>query len=270
MSGAKNLLRAENLSAGYPGYPGDVISGLSFELREGERLCVVGPNGCGKTTLLRVLAGTLPYRGRLECLVSDPASRKAGAWEERRNMKSREGARETGFLAQISSSYFPYTVRETVALGRFARQRPSMFPETTAEDRGATDRAMEDAGIAPLAEHGIGTLSGGQLQRVFFARASAQDPAILLLDEPTNHLDLFHQLDLVARLRAWTASPGKAAVGVFHDLSLALAFADRMILMDGGKIVAEGAPRDVTRGPEINRAYRMDVAASMRELLQKW
>lgn len=270
MNGARELLRAEGLSAGYGKPEADVLSDITFSLREGERLCVIGPNGCGKTTLLRVLAGTLPYRGSLKCSVGEEARSATHGTVERRELKNREAARETGFLAQISAAYFPYTVRETVELGRYARQKPGFFPESSALDREATDQAMEAAGVTPFAEKEIGTLSGGQLQRVFFARAVAQDPAILLLDEPTNHLDLYHQLELVAKLRAWVERPGKAAVGVFHDLSLALAFADRMILMDKGQIAAVGSPGEIVRGEAINRVYGMDVAGAMRSLLQKW
>ncbi len=264
---AKLLLEAKGLSARYPASKADVIADISFRLHEGERLCVIGPNGCGKTTLLRVLAGSLPYTG---ILVGRGAGEGEERMVERKTLTPRQGARETGYLAQLSSAYFSYTVRETVSLGRYARQKATLFPGISREDAEAVDSSMRAAGVEGLAETGIGFLSGGQLQRVFYARALAQDPAVLLLDEPTNHLDLFHQLDLIARLREWVESPRRASVGVFHDLNLAFAFATRVILMDAGRIAEEGPPETVLRGETINRVYRMDVAGSMRALLQRW
>jgi iron complex transport system ATP-binding protein len=296
------LLRAEGLSAGY----GDreILSDISFTLREGERLCVIGPNGSGKTTLLRVLSGTLPYRGRLSIRTQYPASRAHARNEremtERSSLSRRAAARETGFLAQLSSAYFPFTVGETVMLGRYARQKRTLFAQPSELDRQTVERALEACGIAEIKDERLSRLSGGQLQRVFLARAFAQDPSILLLDEPSNHLDLYYQLGLLRAVESWVGcgsvlggktpddataaavaaaatadSDGEtgrahAAIGVFHDLSLALRFADSLILLDGGRITDSGDPRAVISGDAINSAYRMDVARAMRDLLQSW
>lgn len=267
----KTLLRADHVSAGY-GNPGrgkkarDIISDVSFTLREGERLAIVGPNGSGKTTLLRVLAGALPYRGSLRQTIQDPLSARFGEEVERSRLGPREAARETGFLSQLSSSWFPFQVEDVVMLGRYARQKPGFAARSTAEDRKAVWDAMEACGITDIRNESLSHLSGGQAQRVFLARTLAQEPAILLLDEPTNHLDLHYQVELLELVK----KSGRASIGVFHDLSLALSFADTAILLDGGTIADEGSPRDVLAGEQINRTYRMDVAGTIRALLQNW
>ncbi len=262
------LIEANNLFASYgKGLP-DAIKDISFTLRAGERLAVIGPNGCGKTTLLRVLAGVLSYRGSLLVTVADPASPRHGSRRERRLMGQREAARETGLLSQLSSGWFAYTVRETVMLGRYARGSRSPLASPGPADAEAVDRAMAECGVLEFSEELLSRLSGGQLQRVFLARAIAQGPSTLLLDEPTNHLDLKYQHGLIALAERWVSGGDRATIGVFHDLPLALRFADRIILMDGGAIADSGAPRDVLRGRQIDRVYGMPVAESLRSLLQ--
>ena len=262
------LMRAENLCAGYgrigpAGAERDVLKNVGFTLREGERLCVIGPNGSGKTTLLRVLAGTLPYRGNL-------AVRAEGAMRERSSLGTREAALTTGFLAQVSHAYFSFTVSETVMLGRYAHQKRGLSATPTDADRKAVEHALAVCGITEFKNERLARLSGGQLQRVFLARTFAQDPAIMLLDEPSNHLDLRYQLELLRGVEEWIAKGQKAAIGVFHDLTLAFRFADSVILLDEGKVADSGTPCEVFEGEAINRAYRMNVAETMRELLQNW
>lgn len=267
------LLRAENLSASYPGAHdthrkrgADAISGISFVLRKGERLAIVGPNGSGKTTLLRALAGTLPYRGSLRTLVTDPESPKAGREVERSSLTVREAARETAFLAQLSAQSFPFSVEYAVSLGRYARQKRGFNPTPSARDLASVREAMDACGILDLATERVDRLSGGQAQRVFLARALAQESAVLLLDEPTNHLDLRYQIELLDLV----AARGRSSVCVFHDLTLALRFADSMLLLDGGTVADYGKPRDVLSGAAIDRAYGMNVAKTVRALLQNW
>lgn len=284
MTGRDTLIRAENLSAGYGARA--VLSGISFSVRPGERLCVVGPNGSGKTTLLRVLAGTLPYKGSLAIKVRSPAnpgsvtdSGTGCRMVERSLLSGRDAARETGYLAQLSTAYFPFSVAETVMLGRYAHQKRGIAAAPSGIDRETVAHALAICGVSDLAEERLSRLSGGQLQRVFLARAFAQDPSILLLDEPSNHLDLFYQLEILNAVGAWVGdgasglsgpSAQHAAVGVFHDLSLALRFADTVLLLDRGQIADYGDPRAVLSGGAINKAYGMDVAEAMRDLLQNW
>jgi iron complex transport system ATP-binding protein len=237
---------------------------------EGERLCVVGPNGSGKTTLLRALAGILPYKGSLRIARQDGAADAQGTEIERAKLGAREAAREIGLLSQLSSSWFSFPAYDTVMLGRYARQKPGWAAAPSKEDRAAVENALVSCEIADIRDESLSRLSGGQLQRVFLARAIAQDPSVLLLDEPTNHLDLRYQLELLRLIDRWIDRPARATVGVFHDLSLALRFADTVLLLDAGSLADYGPARAVLTGTEINRVYRMDVAASMRELLQNW
>jgi iron complex transport system ATP-binding protein len=201
---------------------------------------------------------------------------------ERSRLSDRDAARETGYLAQLSSAYFPFTVAETVMLGRYAHQKRGITASPSNADRETVTHALELCGVTGLAEERLSRLSGGQLQRVFLARAFAQDPSILLLDEPSNHLDLFYQLEILKAVKEWTGSSAAdtpatagiavhhAAVGVFHDLSLALRFADTVLLLDRGEIADYGEPRAVLSGGAINKAYGMNVAEAMRDLLQNW
>ncbi len=255
------LLRAAGLSAGYGRKT--VVSDIDLTLRAGERLCVIGPNGSGKTTLLRALAGVLPYQGSL--LVYP-----GGTPVERSRLRPREAARETGLLTQLSSSYFGYSVRETVELGRYARAGFLGSGRDCAADRAAVATALAAVGLEPLAEESLSRLSGGQLQRAFLARALAQEPAILLLDEPTNHLDLRYQLELLDFVSRWASVPGRGAIGVFHDLSLALRFADTVLLLDRGHVADFGPTLAVLGGKAIDRAYGIPVAESMRRLAEPW
>ncbi len=262
------LISARSLCAGYGAK--EIISGLNFSVQAGERVAVIGPNGCGKTTLLRALAGILPYRGSLLFTLTDPQSPQRGQILERRQLSARQGARETSLLSQLPSLFFSYSVRETVLTGRYARQKAFQFAAESAEDSAAVDSALQAVALTEQADKDMDTLSGGQLQRVFLARALAQDSATILLDEPSNHLDLQFQGELIAHLRAWTTQKTRACVGVFHDLALALEFADTVWLMNDGKLVRSLPAAELPDSPELTQIYGIDVAARMRSLLERW
>lgn len=262
------LIQAENLCARYQSAQNgqdDILKNISFTLHEGEKLCVIGPNGCGKTTLLRVLAGTLPYKGSFTLTE-----------KERSHMEAREAAKKCAFLTQLTESYFSFTVYDTVMLGRYAHQEKGFSARISGEDKEKVEQSLTACGLGDLRNKTLSCLSGGQLQRVFLARAFAQDPAILLLDEPTNHLDLYYQLALLRQIDFWIsggeydAIEGHGAIGVFHDLTLALRFADTILLLENGQVADYGPAKAVITGEAIDRVYNMNVAASMRELLQNW
>ena len=250
------MLNVEHLTCGYGGEP--VVKDVSFRVREGEKLCILGPNGCGKTTLLRALAGLLPCQGTVEVTGTDL-----------RRIPARQRARKMALMSQISPAYFDYTVYEAVMLGRYAHQRGGLLAGESETDRRAVEESLRRTGTWELRDRLVTRLSGGQLQRVFLARTFAQEPQIILLDEPTNHLDLRCQAELMDSLRTWVAAGSRCVVGVLHDLSLALSFADSLLLLDrGGVLVCERLERfDLAL---LDRLYGMDVRGHMRAALRPW
>jgi iron complex transport system permease protein len=253
-----------DLSAGYGGV--DVIKNISLEARPGEIFCIAGPNGSGKSTLLRAAARLIPCRGEIRIGALNIAG-----------LSRRELARKTALLAQMSQLWLPYTVYDTVALGRYAHSGGwrawGLMGSLPPEDRIAVDEALDRLKLTGIRDRLITELSGGQLQRVFLARTLAQDPAIILLDEPTNHLDLRHQVELLEYLSGWARENSRAVVAVLHDLNLVNRFADRMVLLDRGEIAAAGTGRELLNGGSggaLEKAYGMDIRRFMRESLTRW
>lgn len=250
-----SLLDVEHLSCGYG--PIEVLHDVSFRVSRGSCLCVLGANGCGKTTLLRAIDRLLPHAGSVRVDGRDLAS-----------MSSRAVARSIALLSQMSSVYFPYTVYETVMMGRYAHM-DGIVSEASPRDREAVLSALERTGTSELRDRLVTELSGGQLQRVFLARTFAQDPRVILLDEPTNHLDLTYQVQLVRDLREWASEGERCVVGVLHDVNLALDLADSVMLMEDGRVL-ETCEVAAIDPDALNRIYRMDVGAHMRRSLSRW
>ncbi len=252
------LLALEGVSCGYGEL--EVVHDVSMEVHAGENLCLLGPNGCGKTTLLRAACGILPLMKGRVCIQG----------QDIRHMKRRAIAREIAMLSQISTVQFSYSVEETVMLGRYARLKRGMFESPNLEDRQKVHQCLEAVEMTELAKRPIDSLSGGQLQRVFLARTLAQEPALILLDEPTNHLDLRHQAELVAYLVAWSEQAGRAVVGVLHDIGLAAQLANRLLLMREGVIALDGPTQSVLSSDVLHDVYGMDVRNHMRSILRLW
>lgn len=258
-------IRLTNVCASYGAGSRDILRDLSFTIPAGRRLCVLGENGSGKTTLLRVLAGILPYRGEI---VIDG--------RQLRDLTREETGRRIALLTQMRGAYYAYTVRETISHGRYLRTKEHglFHAEKKKEDKAAIERVLERTRLDAIADRPIDALSGGQLQRVFLARAFVQETPFLLLDEPTNHLDLKYQSELADYLRAWsgeeTVSDGvshkNTMIGVFHDLALALRLAEDVLLLKEGRLLAYGAAGDVLHDRALlQKAFDMDVTGYLEE-----
>ena len=224
------VLRAESLGWSVDGKT--ILSGVSVEIRPQVMSMIIGLNGSGKTTLLHLLAGLRkPGEGRV--------------WLGKRDLArigSKERSGMMALLEQNSSAHVELTVRDVVGLGRIPhRGRWRMGKHGGGRDAVIVEEAMATTGVVELSERAWSSLSGGEKQRVQLARALAQEPEILMLDEPTNHLDLRHQIDLLERVR----SLGLTTITVIHDLDLAAAYADDVIVLDSGRMVATGPADDV-------------------------
>ncbi|MDR0878036.1 MAG: ABC transporter ATP-binding protein [Treponema sp.] len=252
----KLMLEIKNLSAGYGGP--DVIHDIQLQADEGEMLCIVGPNGCGKTTLLKSIARLLKYRGSVLLNSLDIAA-----------VPRKELAKKIAMLGQLSQIYFPYSVYDTVSLGRYAYSS-GFLKNLSKEDEEIINDTINWLGLTGEKDRMITELSGGQLQRVFLARTIVQNPDIILLDEPTNHLDLKHQVELLHYLLKWARDNNKIVIGVLHDLNLVHTFGDKAALMSEGKIAAHGKPEEVLDGETLKTIYDIDIKKFMIESLEKW
>lgn len=224
-------LRAERLTLGYGERP--VVVDFSATFPAGRVTAIVGPNGCGKSTLLRALAGLLPPSGGQLYLGDRPLN----GWAPR------ERARQVGLLPQLNAVPPQMVVEEVVALGRYPYQR--WYRQWTPEDDRAIGRAMEVTGVSELRWRPLESLSGGQRQRVWLAMALAQETPILLLDEPTSFLDMAHQVAVLDLVREMHERAGRTVIMVLHDLDQASRYADHVVAMKEGRLVAAGPPRDV-------------------------
>jgi iron complex transport system ATP-binding protein len=237
-------LSARGLAAGYPGRR--VIEDLDLRIAPGRITVIIGANASGKSTLLAHLARLqAPLEGAV--LLDDV---------DVRTVPRRRLARELGILPQQPIAPEGLTVAELVGRGRHPHR--GLMGRWTAQDAAAVDEAMAATGIAELADRAIGELSGGQRQRVWIAMALAQDPRILLLDEPTTFLDLAHQIEVLDLLVRLNRDRGTTIVVVLHELGLAARYADDLVVMKDGRIVAHGAPADVLTAETVADAFGLE------------
>ncbi|MFD6608490.1 ABC transporter ATP-binding protein [Micromonospora chalcea] len=238
------LLSTRDLVVGYEGRT--VLDGLDLDLPADTFTVIVGPNACGKSTLLRTMARLLtPRRGAV--LLDGAAIR---------DLPTRDVARRLGVLPQSPLVPEGITVADLVGRGRQPYQR--WWRQWSAEDGRAVDEAMRLADVAGLADRAVDTLSGGQRQRVWIAMTLAQDTDALLLDEPTTYLDLAHQVEVLDLLHRLRAERGRTVVAVLHDLNQAARYAGHLIAMRDGAVVAAGPPREILTADLVRDVFGLD------------
>jgi len=238
-----NGIEANDLSLAYDGDM--VINQLSATVRMGDITTLVGPNGCGKSTLLKGMARLLRPRGGVVLLDGHSIH----------TMPTRQLARQLGILSQSPTAPEGLTVYELVSQGRFPHQ--GFFRQWTAEDEEKTREAIAATNIVHLADRPLDTLSGGQRQRAWIAMTIAQDTSILLLDEPTTHLDIGHQLEVMELIERLNRQRKMTILLVLHDLNQAARYSKRLIVLDRGQIVADGAPGEVLTEQMVARVFRV-------------
>jgi iron complex transport system ATP-binding protein len=220
-----------------------IVDKIDVSIPDGRITVIVGPNGCGKSTLLRALARLMtPRQGSVLLDGKDIHA-----------LPTREVARRLGLLPQAPISPEGILVGDLVARGRSPHQ--SAFQQWSREDEAAVEEALAATGLAEVADRRVDELSGGQRQRVWIAMALAQETDILLLDEPTTYLDISHQLDVLDLLTDLNRERGVTLAVVLHDLNLACRYADHLIAMKDGGIVAEGAPADVVTESLVDEVF---------------
>ncbi|HNB25435.1 MAG TPA: ABC transporter ATP-binding protein [Alphaproteobacteria bacterium] len=219
-----------------------ILCDINFDVAPQEMICIIGPSGAGKTSLLRCLArANRPWRGVIQLNGAD-------LW----GLAPGEAARRIAAVPQEAPAAYPFRVRDVLMLGRSARRRGR--GDRGAQDRAKIGAALEQLHLAHLAERLFSTLSGGEKQRVLIARALAQEASLVLLDEPTHHVDIGLQLEILDLLRRL----GRTVVVASHDLNLVASFADRVLLLDGGRLIGAGPAAEILTIGSIRAAFAVE------------
>lgn len=220
-----------------------IIEELTSSIEKGKITSIIGPNGCGKSTLIKSISRILNKQsGRLFINGRDLEQ-----------LSGKEIARELAFLAQITSSPEGITVRELVAYGRFPYQKP--FSGLAKEDTQYIDWALRVSNLKEIENERVDSLSGGQRQRVWIAMALAQGTDIIILDEPTTYLDISYQIELLNLLKTLNEEKNKTILMVLHDINQAAKYSHNIIAMKNGEIIAKGSPREVINKENLNKIY---------------
>lgn len=242
-------LSVQHLSFSYG--PRRILEDVTFEVAPGAFCALLGPNGSGKSTLVKAIAGV--HRAKSGTVTVEG--------RETSSLGRRELARVVGYVPQAGDAPFDLTVREAVMLGR----TPHFGIAPRAEDRAKVEDAIARMGLGDLAERSMSELSGGQAQRALIARALAQDTRVLLLDEPTSALDLRYQIETLQLVRQITREERISALIAIHDLNHAARYCDQIVVLHGGRLVADGSPAEALRAPVLRSVFEVDVEVDARE-----
>lgn len=228
----------------------DVLDDVSVAFEAGRMHAVLGPNGCGKTTLIRALTGSLKPAGGEVFLEGKPVASLSPSRIARRMAVVWQGGQVSGDL----------TVKRLISYGRYSHM--SWWKQGIRSVDPAVDRAMELTGVDSMADRRVASLSGGERQRVWIATALAQEPSILVLDEPTTYLDIAHQLDVLELVRDLNETSGITVITVLHDLGHAARFCDRVLILRDGKVRADGPPESALSEESIHENFNVDAWVS--------
>ncbi|MFQ6014337.1 MAG: ABC transporter ATP-binding protein [Anaerolineae bacterium] len=254
MMGLKSRLILQAHGVDFSYYDGLVLEGVNLKLATGDLVALIGPNGSGKTTLLKLLNGLLaPQRGFVHLDGLDMHT-----------MNRRQIARQIARVPQETKVPVAFTAWEMVMIGRTPYAR--ILAGETAEDRRVVEETMELTHTTDLGDRPFNELSGGEQQRVVMAMALAQEPQILLLDEPTVHLDINHQVEILGLIQRLNRERGLTVLAAMHDLNLAALYFNRLVLLDGGRIVADGPPLDVLQERNVKQVFRASVRVQKHPL----
>lgn len=244
-----NHINVEGMSFGY-GLK-QVLEQIDLSIRKGSFFCLVGPNGSGKSTFLKVISSALKPQKGVVFLESKNIAQ----------MKKREMAKILSFVPQNTSLEFDFKVRDVVLMGRYPYV--SRFKGETQQDLEIAEKAMQYTNITHLRERSFMELSGGERQRVILAQALTQEPRVLILDEPVSHLDLQHQVEILNLIKKMCADNMLTAITVLHDLNMASAYSDYIVMMKNGRIIHQGTPFETLTASNIKEIFSTDVYVSV-------
>ncbi|MFA1819858.1 ABC transporter ATP-binding protein [Virgibacillus oceani] len=249
------MIQVKDVQVGY----GDalIIDSLNLTIPRGKITTVIGPNGCGKSTLIKTISRVLKAKNGAIYLDGKAISETS----------TKNIARRMAILPQSAEAPAGLTVRELITYGRFPHQ--SKFGKLKQDDLDAIDWALEVTGLSQLEKRPVEALSGGQRQRVWIAMALAQDTEVVILDEPTTYLDMAHQLDILQLLEKLNREQHKTILMVLHDLNHASRFSHHMIAMRDGKLVQQGAPHEVMTAPNLQEIFQIQAMLTVCPFSQK-